>query len=51
MTAVQEMVKEARLNRRQARDLRKLRDYSTAYVFHRCSDTYLKCARIVKSRG
>lgn len=48
MTAIQKIVKEARLTRQQARDLRRLRDYSTAYVFHRCADTYMKCARIIK---
>lgn len=48
MTSVQRIVKEARITRRQARELRRLRDYSTAYVFHRCADTYMKCARIVR---
>jgi hypothetical protein len=52
MDALKEIVKECRITRRQARELRKLRDYSTAYGFRRCADTYMKCARIVrKSMG
>lgn len=48
MTALQRIVKEARITRRQARELRKLKDYTTAHAFRRCADTYMKCARIVK---
>ena len=48
MKALQKIVKEARITRRQARELRRLRDYSTAHAFRRCADTYMKCARYVK---
>jgi len=48
MNALKKIVKEARITRRQARELRRLKDYSTAHVFRRCADTYMKCARYVK---
>lgn len=48
MTSLQRIVKEARITRRKARELRRLRDYSTAYIFRSCADTYMKCARYVR---
>lgn len=48
MNALQKIVKEARITRRQARELRFLKEYKMAYTFRRCADTYMKCARYVK---
>ncbi len=45
---LKQFVMEARLVRRQARDLRRLRDFSTAYVFKRVSQTWMKAARKLK---
>jgi hypothetical protein len=41
------LIKEARITRRQSRELRRLKDYSTARRFRMCADTYQKCARIL----
>ena len=45
------MVNEYKLVRRQARDLRKLHDFSTAYVFRRVAETWMKAARLVKKEA
>jgi hypothetical protein len=48
MTPLQKIVKEARITRRQARELRSLKDYTTARAFCLCARAYMKCARIVR---
>lgn len=46
--ALSTIVREYKITRRQARELRRLKEYPTATIFKRCADTYLKCARIVR---
>lgn len=48
MTALEKIVKEARITRRQARESKRLKDYQGARELRRCASTYMKCARYVK---
>lgn len=48
MDALQKIVKEGRITRRQARECKRLKDYRGARELRRCADTYMKCARILK---
>lgn len=47
MDAIKKIVREYKLTRRQARQLRKLGDYRAASVQRFAADTFMKCARIV----
>jgi len=47
-SALEKIVREFVLTRRQARQLRKLREYAAARAVKLAARTYMKCARIVR---
>lgn len=46
--ALAKIVKEYKITRRQARELRRIREYTAARAQRRCADVYMKCARILR---